>query len=51
MAIVDSVSNAWIAKQSELTMQIYREIMEETVKKSKDIVLQAELIWIFQLSG
>lgn len=32
-------------------MQIYYEIMEEAVKKSKEKMLQLELIWIFKLSG
>lgn len=32
-------------------INLYNEVMTKVLEKSKDIILQAELIWIFKLSG
>lgn len=42
--------NTWITAKQEPT-QIYHEIMLEAIKKSKEVILQSELIWIFKLKG
>lgn len=43
-------NNVWLAERSDI-VQMYREIMGETLKKSRATILQVESIWILKLSG
>lgn len=47
--MIDSM-NSWITAKPEPT-EIYHEIMLEAIKKSKESILQSELVWIFKLTG
>jgi len=48
--MTESSVNTWIDEEPNTTV-LYAEIMMETVKRSRAIALQSELIWIFKLSG
>lgn len=45
-----ALADTWVDEKPNVT-QIYNGIMDEALRKSKTIVLQAELIWIVTLSG
>lgn len=49
LAMTDSM-NTWITVDPD-PIKIYHEIMLEAMSKSKKIILQSELIWIFKLAG